>query len=227
MCHLRDGILVASCLLLPQRGSISAGEHASTSKSRLDLEHITMRLSISSSLLAAVTLAAAGEASIFSSRGLSATPKWFSGIQKTVAKNSNSQLSERATVVRGGAAPGEETADEAHADTEAEAVVDVQDLYLPGLLDTIITRTNKVCSVVSGLVRVGSNPFPRMSSCSPSCFSFIPLLSTSIGHNSCIGLHHYSLSLQSQRIKAQGWQCRRGDWPSPSRRVRYRPNRQG
>jgi hypothetical protein len=103
---------------------------------------------MSSSLLAAVTLAAAvqdGEASIFSSRSLSATPKWFSGIQKTVAKNSNSQLSERATVVRGGAAPGEETADEAHADTEAEVVVDVQDLYLPGLLDTIITRTNKVC----------------------------------------------------------------------------------
>jgi hypothetical protein len=111
---------------------------------------------MSSSLLAAVTLVAAlqdGEASIFSSKSLSATPKWFSGIQKTVAKNSNSQLSERATVVRGGAAPGEETADEAHADTEAEAVVDVQDLYLPGLLDTIITRTNKVGSVVSCHVR--------------------------------------------------------------------------
>lgn len=106
-----------------------------------------MRLSISSSLLAAVTLAAAGEASIFSSRGLSATPKWFSGVQK-VARNSNTQLSERATVVRGGAAPGEETADEAEAREEVSESVEAQDLYLPGLLDTMITRTNKVCRVV-------------------------------------------------------------------------------
>jgi hypothetical protein len=111
---------------------------------------------MSSSLMAAVTLAVAllvqdGEASIFSSRRLSATPKWFSGVQK-VARNS--QLSERATVVRGGAAPGEETAEEAHADSEV--VVEAQDLYLPGLLDTIITRTNKVCSVVSSPSRVES-----------------------------------------------------------------------
>ena len=123
-----------------------------------------MRLSISSSLLAAVTLATAGEASIFSSRSLSATPKWFSGVQK-VARNNNAQLSERATVIRGGAAPGEETAEEAHA--EVLDTVEAQDLYLPGLLDTMITRTNKVCSVVSSRTHRLS---PRMSfpSCSPS-----------------------------------------------------------
>jgi hypothetical protein len=141
---------------------------------------------MSSSLLAAVTLAAAGEASIFSSRGLSATPKWFSGVQK-VARNSNShshtRLSERATVVRGGAAPGEETAEEAHA--EVLDTVEAQDLYLPGLLDTMITRTNKVCRVVSS--RVESDPSPVASSVVPvvltitlSIPSFIPSLSTGI-----------------------------------------------
>jgi translation initiation factor IF-1 len=118
--------------------------------------------------MAAVTLAVAllvqdGEASIFSSRRLSATPKWFSGVQKVARK---SQLSERATVVRGGAAPGDETADEAHADSET--VVEAQDLYLPGLLDTIITRTNKVCSVVSGRIH-RLLPCLSFPSCSPPC----------------------------------------------------------
>jgi hypothetical protein len=107
---------------------------------------------MSSSLVAAVTLAVAllvrdGEASIFSSKA-TATPKWFSGVQPRIQKVArDTALLERATVVRGGAAPGKETVEETSEDSEA--VVEAQDLYLPGLLDTIITRTNKVCRVVS------------------------------------------------------------------------------
>lgn len=113
---------------------------------------------MSSSLVAAVTLAVAllvqdGEASIFSSRSLSATPKWFSGVQPRIQKVARNV--ERATVVRGGAAPGDEHAEETTEDPEA--VVEAQDLYLPGLLDTIITRTNKVCSC-----RFVSSPIHRL-----------------------------------------------------------------
>jgi hypothetical protein len=181
---------------------------------------------MSSSLLAAVTLAAAGEASIFSSRGLSATPKWFSGVQK-VARNSNAQLLERATIIRGGAAPGEETAEETE---QVLDTVEAQDLYLPGLLDTMITRTNKVRRVV--FCRALSGPSPVASYVVPVVLTAMLLAQFIIylyrvGYNSCIRLCRYSLSIQSQRIKAQGWQCRRGDWPSPSRRVRNRPNFKG
>jgi hypothetical protein len=96
--------------------------------------------------MAAVALAAVvdyGEASIFSFK---ATPKLFSGVALSRLQTDT----ERATVVRGGASPGEraeETAEETSEDPDA--VVEVQDLYLPGLLDTMITRTNKVRRFVS------------------------------------------------------------------------------
>jgi hypothetical protein len=103
--------------------------------------------------MAAVTMAVAvrdGEASTFSSRRLSATPKWFSGVNvsriQKVARDTQLLELERATLVRGGGSP-EETSEETSEDPEA--VVEVQDLYLPGLVETIITRTNKVCRVGS------------------------------------------------------------------------------
>jgi hypothetical protein len=92
---------------------------------------------MSSSLLAAVTLAVTAQASIFSSRRLSATPKWFSGMPIQKVTRDTELLS-----VRGGAAPSAKRA--VVEPVEAPEVVEVQDLYLPGLLDAVITRTNKV-----------------------------------------------------------------------------------
>jgi hypothetical protein len=125
--------------------------------------------------MAAVTLSVVvqyGEASIFSFK---ATPKMFSGV--ALSRNPDSKLLERATVVRGGASPGKRAAETAEAEEnpeEPEAVVEVQDLYLPGLLDTIITRTNKVRHFVSCR---SHRLLPRTSfpSCSPPCSYIYPL----------------------------------------------------
>jgi len=64
-----------------------------------------------------------------------ALPKWFQGTSITSIQQSQSNNILARLDVRGGA---EEES------TAVEATVDVEDLYLPGLLDTIITRTNKV-----------------------------------------------------------------------------------
>jgi hypothetical protein len=95
---------------------------------------------LSSSLVAAVTLALAlesGSASLFSRR-VSATPNWFS---KTPIIGGNDLLA-RTTVVRGGGSPDERAA--APAEPAVEETADAVDLYLPGILDATILRTNKV-----------------------------------------------------------------------------------
>ena len=103
-----------------------------------------------------------------------AFPRWFQGTSITTAVPQTHQSNILARLdVRGGA---EEES------TVVEQTVDAQDLYLPGLLDTIITRTNKV----RGIYVSGIGPSRAYLICSHHIFSNTILV---IAYNSSIGLY--------------------------------------